>query len=478
MSDYTQSTFFAPKDLLATGNPNKIIYGSDVDAELSAISTAIATKADVNGDAIGAGTPCTEINVDNLKLDGNKITSTNTDGDIELEPDGTGIVTISSDVGIGTASPSELLEIASATSTTTAYSLFSSQAVDRLKVGYAFTETPTSSDVFGMAACNADGDLLLAARGNATANIEMYTAGAERMRITSSGNVGIGTASPATLLHLEGGSASPELRLSAASLTSNLAQFKLDVSNSRVVTASSSLYALAFDVNSAERLRIDSSGKVGIGTTSPDQKLHLSQNTASTKVQLRVENESATSGAEAELALVTAGNNFGVIIYPDADASNANRTDFISTASDSYFTFSPNSAEAMRIDDSGRLLVGKTTAISSISSIEADGSVLASGFFSGDDSASLANNTATTVLDLAQTGFRNTVLRVKSYDAATHTMGVADVFVNWNGGTYVVALDQIYSGQNTSEFTLSGTNLQFRHTFGSTRNITTVWQVV
>ena len=47
MSDYSQITFFTPKDGLATGNPNKIIYGSDVDAELSAISTAIATKADI-----------------------------------------------------------------------------------------------------------------------------------------------------------------------------------------------------------------------------------------------------------------------------------------------------------------------------------------------------------------------------------------------------------------------------------------------
>ena len=46
MSNYSQSTFFAPKDNLATGNPNKIIYGSDIDAELSAISTAIATKAE------------------------------------------------------------------------------------------------------------------------------------------------------------------------------------------------------------------------------------------------------------------------------------------------------------------------------------------------------------------------------------------------------------------------------------------------
>ena len=91
MSDYSQITFFTPKDSLSTGNPNKIIYGSDVDAEFSAISTAIATKADVDGDAIGAGTPATELSVDNLKLDANKIISTNTDGDIELEPNGAGV---------------------------------------------------------------------------------------------------------------------------------------------------------------------------------------------------------------------------------------------------------------------------------------------------------------------------------------------------------------------------------------------------
>lgn len=126
MSDYSQITFFTPKDSLSTGNPNKIIYGSDVDAEFSAISTAIATKADVDGDAIGAGTPATEINVDNLKLDGNKITSTNTNGNITLEPNGTGSVAITNltasgdvtfdggtffvdasenNVGIGTTSP-------------------------------------------------------------------------------------------------------------------------------------------------------------------------------------------------------------------------------------------------------------------------------------------------------------------------------------------------------------------------------------
>jgi hypothetical protein len=46
MSDYSQVTNYTAKDALTTGDPEKIILGSDIDAELSAISTAIATKYD------------------------------------------------------------------------------------------------------------------------------------------------------------------------------------------------------------------------------------------------------------------------------------------------------------------------------------------------------------------------------------------------------------------------------------------------
>jgi hypothetical protein len=46
LSNYSQVTFFAPKDALITGNPSKLIKGSEVDPEFLAISTAIATKAD------------------------------------------------------------------------------------------------------------------------------------------------------------------------------------------------------------------------------------------------------------------------------------------------------------------------------------------------------------------------------------------------------------------------------------------------
>jgi hypothetical protein len=46
MADYSQVNDYSAKDALATGNPLKLIKGSDVDAEFSAIATAISSKFD------------------------------------------------------------------------------------------------------------------------------------------------------------------------------------------------------------------------------------------------------------------------------------------------------------------------------------------------------------------------------------------------------------------------------------------------
>ena len=46
MSDYTITTDFSVKDNLASGDAAKVIKGSDIDTELTAISTAIATKVE------------------------------------------------------------------------------------------------------------------------------------------------------------------------------------------------------------------------------------------------------------------------------------------------------------------------------------------------------------------------------------------------------------------------------------------------
>ena len=46
MADYSKTTNFASKDSLTSGNPLKIIKGTEIDDEFEALETAIATKAD------------------------------------------------------------------------------------------------------------------------------------------------------------------------------------------------------------------------------------------------------------------------------------------------------------------------------------------------------------------------------------------------------------------------------------------------
>lgn len=58
MSNYTKSTNFASKDNLTSGNPLKIVKGTEIDTEFNNIATAIATKQDSStaGDVTLTGT--------------------------------------------------------------------------------------------------------------------------------------------------------------------------------------------------------------------------------------------------------------------------------------------------------------------------------------------------------------------------------------------------------------------------------------
>ena len=74
MSNYTQTTNFATKDALASGNPLKVVKGTEINVEFANIATAVATKADsasptftgatittstIDSSTIGATTPST-----------------------------------------------------------------------------------------------------------------------------------------------------------------------------------------------------------------------------------------------------------------------------------------------------------------------------------------------------------------------------------------------------------------------------------
>jgi hypothetical protein len=56
MANYVKATNFYTKDALLTGNPAKIIKGSEIDDEFNAIATAVASKADTTSPTF-TGTP-------------------------------------------------------------------------------------------------------------------------------------------------------------------------------------------------------------------------------------------------------------------------------------------------------------------------------------------------------------------------------------------------------------------------------------
>jgi len=118
-------------------------------------------------------------------------------------------------------------------------------------------------------------------------NMKFFTVDAERMRINSSGNVGIGTTSPGAKLQIGSATYAPN-----ANLGNNLLQIKspsgyayLTIGNGDSANATSYIggasgFTVIGSVTDAgalsEHARITNTGNVGIGTTSPTEDLSVS----------------------------------------------------------------------------------------------------------------------------------------------------------------------------------------------------------
>jgi len=63
MTDYTKTTNFAAKDALVSGNPAKVVKGTEVNTEFDNIATAVATKADLAGPALTGTTTAVNLTV-------------------------------------------------------------------------------------------------------------------------------------------------------------------------------------------------------------------------------------------------------------------------------------------------------------------------------------------------------------------------------------------------------------------------------
>ncbi len=211
-------------------------------------------------------------------------------------------------------------------------------------------------------------------------SIGVSTGGAQRLVIDSSGNVGVGTSSPSTAFHIS--KPLPIVTLQDSDNTGNAALQRIDAKHSggstqwfigKNSTSNADLYiqnvsnaALRFGTNNTERLRIDNSGQVGIGTTSPNVLLDC-QGTGSQTIRARTNDTSGTAVGilRAEYAGGGGGTNSNVEIRAGDGYS------FINNTTNSPMLFGINDSERMRIDSSGRLLVGASSSVSAGSSAAA-----------------------------------------------------------------------------------------------------------
>ena len=149
--------------------------------------------------------------------------------------------------------------------------------------------------------------------GSETDDMLMFAGGSERMRVDSNGKVGIGTTSPSEKLYIAG--SSPNIVISNTAETDSGLHFRdsADAGQSAAIKYGSGDNALKYYNHSSntERMRITSSGKVGIGTDSPDTKLTVSD-TGSTYVKI----QRTSSGSEGQLSL-GAATNFNSIVSRD-----------------------------------------------------------------------------------------------------------------------------------------------------------------
>jgi hypothetical protein len=210
--------------------------------------------------------------------------------------------------------------------------------------------TPTNSSTLQFVAGATTTNIRSATRGTGTYLPMIFeTSGSERMRIDTSGNVGIGTSSPAYKLQVRraGGVASLGIQLD------NTVGFTRDVQYYSVADSTSDTTGHAFYVRNGTAtdnlaMRIDSTGNVGIGTSSPTDNLYISRSTNAAGGISVVNTNNAQASQIAQLYL-QGGDNAYAQIKLQANSVNSS----IRGNSDGSLAFLSSTTERMRIDSSG-----------------------------------------------------------------------------------------------------------------------------
>ena len=192
---------------------------------------------------------------------------------------------------------------------------------------------------FGQSHGSAAGRLVLTAVGSES--MQFGAGGAERMRLDSSGRLGLGTSSPQTLLHLN----------SAAGTNTTLAYAEDNALKwYNRYNASDGSFQIVDVVNTTTRLHVSNTGNVGIGTTTPGNTLHVNGTS-------RFEDYIYGSTVNGKVYVI---DDLAVSATKKIYFDNGSNT-YIHEPSGDNLAVVTGGTERARIDSSGRLLVGTSS---------------------------------------------------------------------------------------------------------------------
>jgi len=208
-------------------------------------------------------------------------------------------------------------------------------------------------------------------RSNLSTDLVLDTNDTERMRIDSSGRVGIGENSPSNPLEVVG-----NVRIKSAAGDTQGLNISSDGNGDAFIDAGYSVSDLKFGINGTERMRIDSIGRVGIGTSSPAADLDVNgeiiamsgSGVADRHIEIGV-GRTGNGNSYVDLIGDTTYTDYGArLIRYNTGANATTRLDHRGTGNLSLWAtdagalqFGTSNTERMRIDSSGNVGIGGTT---------------------------------------------------------------------------------------------------------------------